>query len=153
MATKYRETISLFWDQRSRNEERRTNHLRRPNNLEEAGQDAYAQLVNKLNKHFPPKKNKDFARFQFGNLKQNDGESLSRFYTRFREIAKKFSFSNESEAIRDHVIKTMTNNVVRIKAIRNNWTLDQILEEAELDDETRAQSKEMEKKVHSDETN
>ena len=46
----------------------------------------------------------------------------------------------------------MTSNVVPIKAIRNNWTLDQILEEAELDDETRAQSKEMEKKVHSDET-
>ena len=119
---------------------------------EEAGQDAYAQLVNKLNKHFLPKKNKDFARFQFGNLKQSNGESLSRYYTRIREIAKKCSFSNESEAIRDHVIKTMTNNAVRIKAIRNNWTLDQILEEAEVDDETRAQAKEMEKKVHSDET-
>ena len=46
----------------------------------------------------------------------------------------------------------MTNNAVRINAIGNNWTLDQILEEAELDDETRAQAKEMEKKVHSDET-
>ena len=40
------------------------------------------------------------------------------------------------QGIRDHIIKTMTNNVVRIKAIRKNWTLDQILEEAELDEET-----------------
>jgi Arc/MetJ-type ribon-helix-helix transcriptional regulator len=119
---------------------------------DEAGEDAYAQLIIKLNKHFLPKKNKDFARFQFGNLKQNHGESLVRYYTRIREIAKKCSFSNESEAIRDHLIKTMTNNVVRIKAIRKNWTLDQILEEAELDEETRTQAKEMEKKVNSDET-
>jgi Arc/MetJ-type ribon-helix-helix transcriptional regulator len=137
------------------------NHLRRSNNrrfrrhtsrCDEAGEDAYAQLIIKLNKHFLPKKNKDFARFQFGNLKQNHGESLVRYYTRIREIAKKCSFSNESEAIRDHLIKTMTNNVVCIKAIRKNWTLNQILEEAELDEETRTQAKEMEKKVNSDET-
>ena len=119
---------------------------------DEAGEDAYAQLIIKLNKHFLPKKNKDFARFQFGNLKQNHGESLVRYYTGIREIAKKCSFSNESEAIPDHLIKTMTNNVVRIKAIRKNWTLDQVLEEAELDEETRTQAKEMEKKVNSDET-
>ena len=46
----------------------------------------------------------------------------------------------------------MTNNVIRIKAMRKNWTVDEILEEAELDEETQAQAKEMEKKVHSDET-
>ena len=46
----------------------------------------------------------------------------------------------------------MTNNVVRIKAIRKNWTLDQIVEQAELDEETRTQAQEMEKKVNSDET-
>ena len=115
---------------------------------EEASEDAYAQLINK---HFLPKKNKDFARFQFGNLKQSHDESLSRYYTRIREIARKCDFSNESEAIRDHLIKTMTNNVIRIKAMRKNWTVDEILE-AELDEETRAQAKEMEKKVHSDET-
>ncbi len=119
---------------------------------DEAGEDEYSQLVKKLNKHFLPKKNKDFARFQFGNLKQNHGESLIRYYTRIREIAKKCNFSNESEAIRDHLIKTMTNNVLRIKAIRKNWTLDQILEEAELDEETRIQAKEMEMKVNSEET-
>ena len=66
---------------------------------DEAGQDAYTQIVNKLNKYFLPKKNKDFARFQIGNLKQNHGESLSRYYTRISEIAKKCSFSNESEGI------------------------------------------------------
>ena len=120
----------------------------------EAGQDAYGQIVKKLNRYFLPKKNKDFAIFQFGNLQQNNGEPLSysRYYIRIRETAKKCSFSNENEAIRDHIIKTMRNNVVRIKAIRKNRTLGQILEAAELDDETRAQAREMEKKVQSDET-
>ena len=156
IATQYRKTISLLWDQRFRHEERGLiiyggqiiadlEDTLLDLTGDEAGQDTYAQIVNK---HFLPRKNKDFARFQIGNLKQNNGESLSRYYTHIREIAKKCSFSNESEAIRDHVI----NNVVRIKAIRKNWTLDQILEETELDDETRAQAKEMEKKVQSDET-
>ena len=104
---------------------------------DEAGEDEYSQLVRKLNKHFLPKKNKHFARFQFGNLKQNHGESLVRYYKRIRELDKKCNFSNESEAFQDHLIKTMTNNVLRIKAIRKNWTLDQTLEEAELDKETR----------------
>ena len=66
---------------------------------EEAGQDAYAQLINKLNKHFVLKKNKDFARFQFGNLKQNNGESLGRHYICIREIAKQCSFSKVFETI------------------------------------------------------
>ena len=66
---------------------------------EEAGQDAYAQLINKLNNHFLPKKNKDFARFHFGNLKQNNGESLSQHYICIREIAKKCSFSKLLETI------------------------------------------------------
>ena len=120
--------------------------------LDLAGDDEYSQLVKKLKKHFLPKKNKDFARFQFGNLKQNHGESLVRYYTRIREIAKKCNFSNESEGIRDHLIKTMANNVLHIKAIHKNWTLDQILEEAELDEETQIQAKEMEMKVNSEET-
>ena len=36
---------------------------------DETGQDVYDQLINK---HFLLKKNKDFARFQFGDLGQNE---------------------------------------------------------------------------------
>ena len=73
------------------------------------------------------------------------------YYTRIKEIARKFGFSNETEVIRDHLIKTMKNNVLRIKTIRKNWTLDQILEEAELNEETRIQAMEIENKLESTE--
>ncbi|CAB4023899.1 Hypothetical predicted protein [Paramuricea clavata] len=137
MATEHRKTVSLLWDHRPSDEERlliifggqiiadlEDTLLDATDNEagEDAHIDAYAHIIIKLNKHFLPKKNKDFARFQFGNLKKNDGESLVRYYTRIREIAKKCSFSNDSGAIRDHLIKTMMNNVVCIKAIRKNWT-------------------------------
>ncbi len=85
---------------------------------DEVGEDEYSQLVKKLNKYFLPKKNKDFARFlQFRKLKQNQWRitcSLLHTHQRNRKIG---NFSNESEVILDHLIKTMTNNVLCIKAI------------------------------------
>ena len=68
---------------------------------DEAGQDVYAQLINKLNKHFLLKKNKDLARFQFGNLNQNDRETLAHYYTRIKEIARKCGFSSETEVFKN----------------------------------------------------
>ena len=85
---------------------------------EDGGDNVYTKLVNKLNKHFLLKKNKDFARFQFGNLKQESEESLVSYFTRVKDVARKCGFQNEDEVIRDHLIKTMINNGIRIKAMR-----------------------------------
>ena len=74
-----------------------------PDLLNEDGANAYTQMIKKLDKHFLPRKNKDYARFQFGNLTQNSNESMSKFYARIRDTAKKCESYNESEAIRDHI--------------------------------------------------
>ena len=109
--------------------------------------DCYKILIQKLDHHFLPKKNKDYARFQMGNLTQEIGEPLARYHARIREIAKKCDYNDENEAIRDHLIKTIRNKRIRIKAIRNNWTLQQILDEAAIDEEANQQAREMEKKL------
>ena len=84
--------------------------------------DEYMKFIRKLDKHFLPKKNKDYARFQLGNLQQED-ESLAKYFARVREIAKKCEYHDENDAIRDHFIKTMRNRRIRVKAIRQGWSL------------------------------
>ena len=96
----------------------------------------------KADKHFLPKKNKDYARFQLGNLQQAEDESLANHFAQVREIAKKCKYHDESDAIREHLIKTMPNRRIRVKAMRQAWTLQEIL-----DEETNQQMTEMEKKI------
>jgi len=113
--------------------------------------DEYTKFIRKLDKHFLPKKNKDYARFQLGNLQQEEDESLAKYFARVREIAKKCKYHDENDAIRDHLIKTMRNRRIRVKAIRQGWTLQEILDEAAIDEETNQQVTEMEKKISHEE--
>ena len=71
--------------------------------------DEYTKFIRKLDRHFLPKKNKDYVRFQLGNLQQEEDESLAKYFARVREIAKKCEYHDENDAIRDNLIKTMRN--------------------------------------------
>ena len=61
----------------------------------------YTKFIRKLDKHFRPKKNKDYARFQLGNLQQEEEESLAKYFARVWEIAKKCEYHDENDVIRD----------------------------------------------------
>ena len=113
--------------------------------------DEYAKFIRKLDKHFLPKKNKDYARFQLGDLQQEEDESLTKYFARIREFDKKCEYHDENDAIRDRLIKTMRNRRIRVKAIRQCWTLQEILDEAAIDEETNQQATEMEKKISHEE--
>jgi len=95
-----------------------------------------------------PKKNKDFARFQLSEMKQQSREKLSDYYAKIRDIARKCDYgTHEDDAIRDHLIRTMLNNKIRSKAIRENWNLDRILTETALDEQTSEQAGARSKKL------
>ena len=113
--------------------------------------DEYTKFILKLDKHFLPKKNKDYARFQLGNLQQAEDESLANYFARVREIAKKYEYHDENDTIRDHLIKTMRNRRIRVKAMWQGWTLQEILHEAAIDEETNQQATKMEKKISHEE--
>ena len=85
--------------------------------------DDYTKFIQKLDKYFLPKKNKDYARFQLGNLQQQEDLSLAKYFAQVQEIAKKYEYHDENDAIRDHLIKTTRNGRIRVKAIRQGWTL------------------------------
>ncbi|KAK3753779.1 hypothetical protein QZH41_014237, partial [Actinostola sp. cb2023] len=98
-------------------------------------------FIHKFDNHFMPKKNKDFARFQLSEMKQQSREKLSDYYAKIRDIARKCDYgTHEDDAIRDHLIRTMLNNKIRSKAIRENWNLDRILTETALDEQTSGQA-------------
>ena len=68
---------------------------------------------------------------------------MATYYARIREIAQKCSYTDENDAIRDHLIKTMLNNVIRVKAIRHNWTLQEILDESAIYEQAQLQAREI----------
>ena len=53
-----------------------------PDLTAEGDEDAYSLLIRKLDKYFLPRKNKDYARFQFGNLSQHEDENMAQYYSR-----------------------------------------------------------------------
>ena len=81
------------------------------------------KFIQKLDKYFLPKKNKDYARFQLGNLQQQEDLSLANYFAQVQEIAKKYEYRDENDAIRDHLSKTTRNGRIPVKAIRQGWTL------------------------------
>lgn len=112
--------------------------------------DDYTKFIQKLDKYFLPKKNKDYARFQLGNLQQEKDQSLAKYFAQVQEIAKKYKYHDENDAIRDHLIKTTRNGRIRVKAIWQGWTLlrlQEILDQAAIDRETNHQATKMEKKI------
>ena len=63
-------------------------------------------------------------------------------YARIRDTAWKCNYgTHENNAIRDHLIQTMLNDKIRAKTIRENWTLDHILTEAAIDEQTTEPAK------------
>jgi hypothetical protein len=53
-----------------------------PDPTRQDSDNAYTLLIRKIDSHFIPKKNKDFARFQFHELKQNTSERLADYYAK-----------------------------------------------------------------------
>ena len=56
-------------------------------------------------------------------LQQQEDLSLAKYFAQVQEIAKKYEYHDENDAIRDHLIKTTRNGRIRVKAIRQGWTL------------------------------
>ena len=71
-----------------------------PDPTNEEGDDTFKVLVRKINHHFMPKKNKDFARFKLSGLKQQTSERLADYYSKVRETEMKCDYgTHEDNAI------------------------------------------------------
>ena len=85
---------------------------------EEEQKDAGA-ILDKLGQYFTPTKNVIFERYVFGNLKQEDGESVDAFVTRLREKAATCEYGAiRDELIGDRLVLRITDEGARRRMLR-----------------------------------
>ena len=96
----------------------------------ETGTD-YKTAVDKLNQYFPPRKNTSYNRHIFRQEKQKEGETISQFVTRLRQLAIFCDFPAESidSFIQDQVIDNCSSTKLRTKLLaERDLTLDRMLD-------------------------
>lgn len=63
----------------------------------------------------------------FRKAQQNEGESLDRFHTSFRTLAKTFEFADADKEIKEQIILSCKSNALRRKALREDLDLTALL--------------------------
>lgn len=96
--------------------------------LPNTGEDGdYDTAVAKLNEYFSPQVNTTYEVYNFRQTKQKEGESLDSFHTRLRQLAKTCEFSDVDKEIKEHIILTCSSSSLRRRALRENPTLEGLL--------------------------
>ena len=82
-------------------------------------QEDVAVILIELGKYFSPTKNVIFERYVFGNLKQEEGETIDAFVTRMREKAASCEYGGlRDELIRDRLVLGITDERARRRLLR-----------------------------------
>ena len=81
------------------------------------GGETYEQLKEKLNNYFAPKRNIEYEVYVFRQASQSFEETLDKFYTRLRQLAKNCEFHNAEREIKSQVIQKCLNIKVREKGL------------------------------------
>ncbi|XP_074635909.1 uncharacterized protein LOC141894234 [Acropora palmata] len=94
--------------------------------LPDNGDKDYDTAIERLNAYFSPPTNIAYEVYNFRQTKQK-GESLDSYHTRLRQLAKTCEFSDIDKEFKEHVILTCGSNSPRLRAVRENLTLDALL--------------------------
>ena len=87
----------------------------------------YKTAVEKLTAHFNPQVSTTQVVLNFRKAQQNEGESLDRFHTSFRTLAKTFEFADADKEIKEQIILSCKSNALRRKALREDLDLTALL--------------------------
>ena len=91
--------------------------------------DEYAKLCKSFTSYFTPKQNLSFEVYKFRQAKQEEGESIDSFYTRLRTLSSTCNFHDKDSEILSQIIQGCTSSRVRRRALRDNYTLEKLIEE------------------------
>ncbi len=83
-----------------------------------------------LTTYFTPKRNTSFETFKFRRLTQQAGEGIDAFYTRLRRMSANCDFANTEREILAQIIQGCTSTKVRRRALKDDLTLQQVIDEA-----------------------
>ena len=105
--------------------------------------DAFDKTMAKLNAFFLPKKNADVLVARFRKIRQNDHDTIMQYYARLRPEAAKCEFHDTELEIKRHLQETVQNRKFAKKSVRDRYSLEKLLEEAQADEEANANELEM----------
>ena len=93
-------------------------------------QNGYDTLKESLTTYFEPKKHIEFEVFKFRETKQEPDESTDAFCTRLRKLAATCDFTDTDREIKTQIISGCTSTRLRRRGLRDDLTLDGLLQQA-----------------------
>lgn len=114
--------------------------------LPDTGTD-FQHALQALNAHFAPQQNVEYERAKFRKLQQNTGELIDAYHVRLRQQAQHCEFTNIDLEIKSHLIQTTKDSKLRKKGLRQNMSLDELLQEGRSNELCKQQNEEIEKSL------
>ena len=106
--------------------------------------DEYTKLKQSLTEHFTPKTNTAYEVLKFRASKQGPSESLDSFHTRLRTLSINCDFPNVDSEIVTQIIQGCNSHRLRRRALREGYTLEQILSAARAQELSESRATEIE---------
>ncbi|XP_069105895.1 uncharacterized protein [Argopecten irradians] len=95
--------------------------------LQDTG-DIFNDAQIKLTEYFAPKKATEFQVYQFRQISQESGESIDAFTTKLRQQSSRCDFVNPEKAIKSQIIQGCCSSKLRRRALREEISLDNLLQ-------------------------
>ena len=105
----------------------------------------YVTLKTSLTNYFEPKKNVDYETFVFRQARQEQGETTDKFCTRLRKLASTCEFTNLDRELKRQILQGRTSNRLRRRGLRDDLSLQDLLQQARTLELADARASEMER--------
>ena len=95
----------------------------------QAAIDVFRRGVDALTRHFTPRQNTEYQKYEFRHLKQNPGETLEKFVSRLRALAATCEFAEPDSEIKSQVISGCQSQKLRRKGLSEpTWDLTRLID-------------------------
>ncbi|KAK3726579.1 hypothetical protein QZH41_011039 [Actinostola sp. cb2023] len=111
-------------------------------------QNAFENILAKLDNYFTPMINPDCARSKLAEMYQSESESIAQYYVRLRIQVAKCSYSDPDDMVRSKLLQTMLDKRLRREAMVKRFTLQELLKHAANKEDIDRQARAIEKTLH-----
>ena len=118
-----------------------------PNTEAGEDEDPFEKAATALTNYFTPKKNREYEVYVFRKAKQENGENISAFHTRLRQLAINCEFADNDREIKTQIVQNCLSHKLRMKALQNpELTLTQLLDAGKAMEMSKSQAETIEEK-------
>ena len=103
--------------------------------------DEYADLIEKVEKIYIPKKSRLHARFRFNKARKEAGQTIAQYEIELRRLAKDCEFYGyDDEMILDRLLSTCGDEKLQDEALAKDWDLQTFMKHATMKQDIKAQT-------------